>query len=75
MIEVRWDSNLEPAWTESAVEQWDRWFEVTKDEESIRTWNAAKDTFTDESVLVRWATIIEFNRLDRIQGTTRFPTV
>jgi hypothetical protein len=49
----------------STVKQWDEWFEAAGDEESTRTWNVVKSVSTDPVLLDGWATLIEFNRLDR----------
>ncbi len=42
---------------------WDEWFKY--DEESMRAWEAAKQTFTDPKVLEGWAFIIELNRISK----------
>lgn len=52
------------------IMQWDSWFDCVKDEESSRTWAVAKQVFTDPLTLNNWATIIEMNRLNRLNETT-----
>ncbi len=66
---VKWDETLPNAGPDAGVRRWDEWFAATVDEESLRAWRAAKETFIDPVVLGRWAAIIELNRLDRL-----FPT-
>lgn len=66
MIQVKFDDLLPPAAEASRVDEWERWFAATQDEESVRTWNAAKSVHTDPAVLCRWAEIIELNRLNRL---------
>lgn len=52
------------------INKWDEWFDATKDEESRKAWNAAKETWSgNHAMLERWATIIELNRIDRITKT------
>lgn len=46
------------------IGEWDRWFETTGDEQAMREWCAAKEASPDN--LIRWATIIEMNRIDRM---------
>ena len=53
------------------VQRWDEWFAATHDEESIKTWEAAKSVHTDEKCLDAWEHIIECNRLDRIIEESR----
>jgi hypothetical protein len=52
----------------ASSQAWDKWFEATGDEESLRAWAAVKQVHTDHEVLDRWATVIEMNRLDRKWG-------
>lgn len=52
-------------------EAWTEWFVAVGDEESLRTWQAALETFTNPSQLDAWATIIELNRLSRLHPIKR----
>ena len=47
--------------TDKEIAQWDEWF--TLDEQANKEWNAAKSVGAD---LQTWATLIEFNRIDRV---------
>lgn len=49
----------------TTIEEWDKWFAATIDEESRKTWNAAKSVHDDPATLNTWAIIIEMNRIDR----------
>lgn len=72
---VKWDENISNNQM-TIVDRWEEWFQATKDEESIKAWNAAKSIYMADALvgnslavilLDRWATIVEFNRLDKIQ--------
>jgi hypothetical protein len=68
MIEVKWDASLPPHREETPVERWDRWFEAVGDKQASREWAAAKLVHgSDPAMLERWATLIEINRLDRLE--------
>lgn len=59
----------------TSIEEWDRWFEVVKDEESTRAWCAVKKIHTgDTKTLDWWATLIELNRLDRLAERSKVQT-
>ncbi len=52
------------------LERWDEWFAATKDQVSIKTWEAAKEVYGGDTVkLDVWATIIELNRRDRLKNS------
>lgn len=52
----------------TVIEEWDRWFEATGDEEAIRAWRVAKEMHPNQ--VVGWATIIELSRIDRMTKRT-----
>ncbi len=51
----------------TSEKDWDEWFTLTNDEESLRAWHAAKHhSHGSPIILDKWATIIELNRIDKI---------
>lgn len=49
------------------TERWDAWFRIVDDDQAKKEWEAAKSVHTDQKVLDCWATIIEFNRINRLE--------
>ena len=56
------------------VEEWTEWFVSTGDEEAMRAWLAALETFHNLNMLERWATIIELNRISNHYEQKNPPT-
>ena len=58
------------------IDKWNDWFAAVNDEESTKGWNATKSVHFEHALagnnlamlmLDRWATIIELNRLNRLE--------
>ncbi len=76
-LKIVYDKDAPAPKVQTAIERWDEWFATTKDEESIKAWNAAKLVHSGNAAMLdNWAAIIELNRLSTtgIQLNAEFVT-